>query len=159
MKEVSAAIAKLGQNEIVEIESKNFHNVQIGNETISLSLEDVEIVTEDIPGWLVASEGPITVALDINVTDDLKHEGIAREFVNRIQNIRKDSNFEVTNKITIQIQRNDLLNLAVEKHNEYIKSQTLGSSLELVNQLDTNDAREVDIDGIITYVLVKRSEH
>ena len=99
MKPISAAIAQMDQSAISEIETKGSYSININSETITLLPEDVEILSEDIPGWLVASEGAITIALDINVTEELKYEGIARELVNRIQNIRKESDFDVTDKI------------------------------------------------------------
>ncbi len=158
MKQISAAIAQMGQSDINDIESKGTYDILIENEKITLGKEDVEILSEDIPGWLVASEGSITVALDINVTDDLRHEGIAREFVNRIQNIRKESDFEVTDKIKVQIQKNDLFNEALLKHNEYISNQTLASSLILVDSIDNANARQVDIDEIVTSVLIEKQQ-
>ena len=91
----------------------------------------MEIISEDIPGWLVANEGKITVALDITITDELRYEGIAREFINRIQNLRKDSGFDVTDKISVEIQKHDAVNEAVKKHIDYIGSQTLAKNITL----------------------------
>ncbi len=156
MKEISLAIANLGQKQIGQFESNGTFELGINNETIKLELSDVEILSEDIPGWLVANEGPLTVALDINVTEELRHEGIAREFINRIQNIRKDSDFEVTDKVNIRILRNELLDAAVEKHSDYIRTQTLGATLGLVDQLDKAKAHEIDIDGVVTYAMVEK---
>jgi isoleucyl-tRNA synthetase len=156
MKQISAAIAQMGQADITAIEVKGSYAIEIENETIVLTPEDVEILSEDIPGWLVASEGALTVALDIHVTEELRQEGIAREFVNRIQNIRKESDFEVTDKIRVQIQKNDLLNEALEKHAEYISNQTLASSFVLVDSVKTENARQVDIDEVVTYVVVEK---
>jgi isoleucyl-tRNA synthetase len=121
-------------------------------------LEDVEIQSEDIPGLQVASEGAITVALDINVTPELRLEGIAREFVNRIQNLRKESNFEVTDKIILRIVRHPELNEAMDKFGDYIGHQTLASRVELVDQLpDDETAKLVEIDkGIETFIQVEK---
>jgi isoleucyl-tRNA synthetase len=105
---------------------------------------------------LVANEGKLTVALDIHVTDDLRHEGIAREFVNRIQNIRKDSDFEVTDKIKVQIQKHEELNVALEKHKDYISNQTLASELVLVDNLTTEQAKQIDIDNVVTMIVVEK---
>lgn len=113
---------------------------------IVLAPEDAEIQSEDIPGWLVANEGALTVALDINVTPELKEEGIARELINRIQNIRKDSGFDVTDKITVRISRNNATDAAIEKHAEYIGSQTLATSVTLADNAELNNAQEVEID-------------
>ena len=112
----------------------------------TLSLEDVEIQTEDIPGWLVASEGGLTIALDINLTEELKQEGIAREFINKIQNIRKESDFEVTDRIVLKIQKNERFNQAVENFSAYISNQTLANELILLDEIDHNQTHTVEID-------------
>ncbi|MDX9696720.1 MAG: class I tRNA ligase family protein, partial [Bacteroidales bacterium] len=149
MKEISQVVSQMTQENIVSLERNGSFEVQVGTEKINLSLEDVEISSEDIPGWLVANDGKLTVALDINITEELKLEGIAREFINRIQNIRKDSNFDVTDKIEIEIQRHDLINSAIEKHKDYIGAQTLAKSIQLVDQLDQNLVHIVEIDDDI----------
>jgi isoleucyl-tRNA synthetase len=149
MKEISLVVAQMTQENIVSLERNGSFEVQVGTEKINLSLEDVEITSEDIPGWLVANDGKLTVALDINITEELKLEGIAREFINRIQNIRKDSNFDVTDKIEIEIQRHDLINSAIEKHKDYIGAQTLAKSIQLVDQLDQKSVHVVEIDDDI----------
>ena len=146
MKEVSGAINSLGQEEIAVFEKEQVYPFSIGGERIQLTLEDVEIVSEDIPGWLVANEGSITVALDINITEELRQEGMARELINRIQNIRKESGFDVTDKIEVQIERHELINSAVETHGAYIGSQTLASKISLAEKLDNNGTRRIDID-------------
>ena len=111
-----------------------------------LSLEDVEIQTEDIPGWLVASEGGLTIALDINLTEELKQEGIAREFINKIQNIRKDSDFEVTDRIVLNIQKHEFYNAAVLLFKDYISNQTLASELVMVDLIEPANSHLVEID-------------
>lgn len=156
MKQISAAIAQMSQADIATIETQGAYEIQVENEKIVLSTEDVEILSEDIPGWLVASEGAITVALDINITEELRQEGIAREFVNRIQNIRKESDFEVTDKIKIRIQKNDLFDDALLKHSEYISNQTLASSFELVENIESENAKQVDIDETLTFIIVEK---
>jgi len=156
MKQISAAIAQMGQADISAIEMEGSFEIKAGEETIILAAEDVDILSEDIPGWLVASEGALTVALDIHVTEELRQEGIAREFVNRIQNIRKESDFEVTDKINVQIQKHDLLNEALKKHAEYISNQTLASSFVLVDNLEQEKAKQVDIDEVVTYMIVEK---
>jgi isoleucyl-tRNA synthetase len=120
--------------------------LNIEGQEILIGLEDVEIQTEDIPGWLVASEGGLTIALDINLTEELKQEGIAREFINKIQNIRKDSDFEVTDRIVLKIQKHDFYNQAVVSFSEYISNQTLASELVIVDQLDEANSHLVEID-------------
>ena len=146
MKQISQAVAQLSQEDIVSFERNESFELNVDIEKINLVLEDVEITSEDIPGWLVANDGKLTVALDINVTDELREEGIAREFINRIQNIRKDSNFDVTDKISIQIQKHTLINTAIEKFGEYISTQTLANSIDLVDNFEQNSVHFVEID-------------
>jgi len=114
--------------------------------TIVLEKEDVEIIPVDIPGWKVANDGQITVALDIMITPELKEEGIARELVNRIQNLRKDKDFEVTDKIVLKVQRNNLINSAISNNLEYICAEILASSLELVDDFKHNEGVMVELD-------------
>jgi isoleucyl-tRNA synthetase len=146
MKQISGEIAGFNQEDISQLEKSGVYELNIGGEVITLSLEDVEIQTEDIPGWTVASEGGLTIALDINLTEDLKQEGIAREFINKIQNIRKDSDFEVTDRIVLKIQKHDFYNRAVLNFKEYISNQTLASELVMVDQVDTERSHLVEID-------------
>lgn len=129
MKEIAAAVGAFTQDEISKIETEGLYDLQIAGETVELYLTDVEIITEDIPGWVVANQGTLTVALDITVTEGLWQEGIARELVNRIQNIRKDRGFDVTDKITLDLQKNDQIEEAISNFNDYICSETLAESL------------------------------
>ena len=149
MKYISAAIGKMSQEDIDELEKTGSYEIDAGKQKISIGLDDVEILSEDIPGWLVSSEGRITVALDVTITRDLRYEGIAREFINRIQNIRKDSGFDVTDKIVIEIEKNENINEAVMKHRDYIGSQTLANEIRLVDRLNS-DANEIEIVEDIT---------
>ncbi|BBE18018.1 isoleucyl-tRNA synthetase [Aquipluma nitroreducens] len=146
MKQISGEIAGFDQQDISNLEKTGSYDLNINGEKISLSLEDVEIQTEDVPGWLVASEGGLTIALDINLTEELKQEGIAREFINKIQNIRKESDFEVTDRIVLQIQKHDFYNLAVANFAEYISNQTLAYELVMVDQLEEENSTLVEID-------------
>jgi isoleucyl-tRNA synthetase len=146
MKQISGEIAAFNQHDISNLEKTGNYDLNIGGEIISLSLEDVEIQTEDIPGWLVASEGDLTIALDINLTEELKEEGIAREFINKIQNIRKESDFEVTDRIVLKIQKHDFYNQAIMNFSEYISNQTLASELVIVDQLNEVNSHLVEID-------------
>ena len=118
----------------------------------------MEIISEDIPGWLVANEGRLTVALDITVTEELLHEGIAREFVNRIQNIRKDSGFEVTDKIKVVIEDLPFISAAVKKHSDYIASQTLALEISLAPSAEMTSLtlKEIDIEEKMVKVLVEK---
>lgn len=147
MKQISQAIGEFTQEDISGFESTQQFKLEIEDQTIQLSLDDVEILSEDIPGWLVANDGNLTVALDITVTDKLRQEGIAREFINRIQNLRKDSGLEVTDKIKLRIMKQADIIAAVENFSDYIGSQTLAGSITLVDELNENEATEVIIDN------------
>lgn len=149
MKQISSAINQMNQDDIMAFEKAETFVLTLGEEKINLGLEDVEIISEDIPGWLVANDGKLTVAMDVNITDDLHREGIAREFINRIQNLRKESDFDVTDKIKLQIKKHSAVNDAVETHKAYIGSQTLAESVELVDELSEKDAKLVEIDSDI----------
>jgi len=146
MKEVSNAINDMDQEEIAAFEKEQTFQIVAGGERVQLGLEDVEIISEDIPGWLVANEGPITVALDINITEELRQEGVARELINRIQNIRKESGFDVTDKIDVLIEKHDLINGAIETHGKYIGSQTLAENIKLTEKIKNNESKRIDID-------------
>uniref|UniRef100_UPI003216D5E0 isoleucine--tRNA ligase n=1 Tax=uncultured Draconibacterium sp. TaxID=1573823 RepID=UPI003216D5E0 len=150
MKQIAGAVNQLGQDAISAFESAGEYEISAGDEKIVLTLEDVEILTEDIPGWTVATEGQMTIALDIDVTEELKQEGIAREFINKIQNLRKESDFEVTDRIKLSIAKHVGFNDAVENHKEYICAQTLADSLVLVENVDLEKANEVEIDKDVT---------
>lgn len=156
MKLVAGAVAQMTQDNIGQLEQDGTYMLNVADQELAITPDDVEITSEDIPGWTVSTEGQVTVALDIKITDDLRHEGIAREFVNRIQNIRKDSNFEVTDKINVKIEKHDELNEALEKHNDFICGQTLANSLTLVNTTSGNNIREIEIDDIKTKINIER---
>ena len=129
----------------------------INGTPVSLALEDVEIISEDIPGWQVANDGKLTVALDVTVSDDLKNEGIAREFVNRIQNIRKESGYDVTDKITVYIEDLEFVHEAVKRHASYIGSQTLATAVNLTKSFPDNNIREVEIDEVVVRMMVSKN--
>ncbi len=157
MKQIAAFVNQMTQEDIAAIEKEGVYNAVIAEQSIELSIEDVEIMSEDIPGWLVASEGKLTVALDINITEVLKQEGIAREFVNRIQNLRKDSGFDVTDKIILKIQKNDAINESVLNFKDYIASQTLAEEINLVDSCNETEGKLVEIDNDVeTYICVNK---
>jgi isoleucyl-tRNA synthetase len=153
MKGISAAIGTFTQRDISTLEQQNYLKLNIDGVDVDLTLEDVEIMSEDIPGWLIASEGKLTVALDVTLTPDLIQEGIAREFINRIQNLRKDSGFDVTDKISIEIQKHDAIIDAVNTYQNYIATQTLALSIDLVEKFNDTTAKEVEIDDDIKTLL------
>ena len=151
---VSKEIQGFTPEQINELDTNGEIALVISGKSITLSLEDVEISSQDIPGWLVANANGITVALDITLTEELKEEGIARELVNRIQNLRKDSGFEVTDKIKVHLQSNAILEKAIKANESYIKSETLTESLAFVNEL--NDGTEIEFDDIKTRILISK---
>lgn len=150
MKEVSSAIMGMSQKDISQIEREDSFEISINNEPQNINLQDVEIVSEDIPGWLVANDDKLTVALDVTLTNELLEEGIARELVNRIQNLRKDSGFDVTDKIKISILKHDLLSQAIENYKEYIASQTLAREILLVDSMPSGSASSIELDTDLT---------
>ncbi|MBQ1953807.1 MAG: isoleucine--tRNA ligase, partial [Alistipes sp.] len=145
-KQMAAAAATFTQEQIAAIESSAETTLEIAGETITVTPADFEITSEDMPGWLVASEGKLTVALDITVTDELRREGVARELINRIQNIRKDSGFEVTDKIRVEIELKDIVAGAVEHFADYIASQTLAQEVVAVAQPEGGVVVDSDVD-------------
>jgi len=152
------AFANEHQHEIIShIEKTNKYAVNIDGEEIVLETEDVEIIPIDIPGWKVANSGAITVALDITLTEPLKQEGVARELVNRIQNIRKDRGFELTDKIFVKIMRNNGIDEAIKNNLTYICSETLTGNLQMVDVLDAQTGMLVEVDeSVSTYVSVEK---
>ena len=157
MKDISNAVSGLTRQEIAAFESTGVHTFRINGQEVNLTTDDVEIISEDIPGWQVANDGRLTVALDVTITDDLRYEGIAREFVNRIQNIRKESGFDVTDKITVLIGDHDLIREAVKRHAAYIGSQTLASEVRVVSGFSGGDFREIEIDDLVVRIGVKKN--
>lgn len=146
MKAISAIINGFGKDEIAAIERDNAYEIAVEGEKITLSLEDVEVTSQDIPGWLVASEGSLTVALDITISDDLKKEGLSRDMVNRIQNLRKDKGLEVQDKIAVSYKTTDaMMSAALIDFSEYIKIETQAVSLE---SKEASGAEKFHIDGI-----------
>ncbi|MFA7446870.1 MAG: isoleucine--tRNA ligase [Weeksellaceae bacterium] len=154
MKSISVATAKLTNDEILQLENEEKINLDLGDKVIELSLEDFEISTSDIPGWTVASNSTLTVALDVTLTDELISEGLARELVNRIQNLRKDNGFELTDRIKLTINPNDQLRVAIDKNKDYICSETLTSEIVFAEELV--DGTEIEIDDLITEITISK---
>ncbi|MBI6120775.1 isoleucine--tRNA ligase [Salegentibacter maritimus] len=154
MKLIVNEINNLTSEDIATIEREGEIAVNLNGEMIKLATEEVEITSQDIEGWLVASSGNITVALDVSISEELKMEGIARELVNRIQNIRKDSGFEVTDTIEVTLQRDGIVENAVNQNITYIKNETLTASLEFAEVV--NEGVEVAFDDITTKMLIKK---
>lgn len=142
MKMVAAQLQELSQEEISNFEKSGVYTLNIDGNDIMIEKGDVEILSEDIPGWLVANNGSITIALDVTITPELQKEGIAREFVNRIQNIRKSSGFEITDKICVKIENSENVKGAIESFGDYVASQVLANSIELVEKV----ANPIELD-------------
>ena len=151
---ISKEIQGFSSEQISQLDKEGSLNIVIAGKEVTLSLEDVEITSQDIEGWLVANSNGITVALDITISEELKQEGIARELVNRIQNIRKDSGFEVTDKIKVQLKRCGLLEEAILENEDYIKSETLTSDLVFVDELE--NGIEIEFDEIKTKITITK---
>ena len=154
MKAVAAAVSEMSQEAIAELEKNGKYAFQLDGGEAVVEATDVEIFSEDIPGWLVANEGKLTVALEVTVTEELKREGIARELVNRIQNIRKSSGFEITDKINIVLSKNPDTDGAVNEYNTYICNQVLANSLTLADEVA--DGTELNFDDFSLYVKVTK---
>ena len=152
MKAVAAAVAEMSQEAIAELEKNSSYTLQLDGTDVLVETTDVEIFSEDIPGWLVANEGKLTVALDVTVTEELRREGVARELVNRIQNIRKSSGLEITDKIKITLSKNQQTDDAVNEYKDYICNQVLGTSLTLTDEVE--NGTELNFDDFSLYVSV-----
>jgi isoleucyl-tRNA synthetase len=154
MKEIAAAFGTLTKKEISEIERNGQYTLKLDSGDVLIEAEDAEIITEDMPGWMVANEGKLTVALDITVTEALLREGIARELVNRIQNIRKSSGYEITDKIVVEIENRPEIEGAVQEYGSYIAAQTLANSVTLKNVI--GNATELDFEEYIVKISVEK---
>jgi isoleucyl-tRNA synthetase len=152
MKAVSSALAAFTQDDILKIEKERQYSLSIDREAVTLQLSEVEITSEDIPGWTVANKGSLTVALDITLTTELENEGNAREFVNRIQKIRKESGFELTDRIVVKVAASNGLKNSLAQFNDYICAEILADKLELVPEI--KDGIEIEINDISLKVIV-----
>lgn len=154
MKLIAAAINQFTSKDIDKIEKDGHITIIINDKNTTLEQSDVEITSKDIEGWLVANEGKITVALDVTITEDLKQEGVARELINRIQNARKDSGLEVTDKIELTILRYKNLETAINNNKNYIMAETLTSSLQFTDVME--DGFDVEFDDIVSKLAIKK---
>ena len=153
MKSVAAAMDGLSQEQIAELEKQGTIAISVEGQDITVEAVDVEIISEDIPGWLVANEGNLTVALEVELTEELKNEGMARELINRIQNIRKESGLEITDRIQITLAPHAEVETAVNGFGEYIKTQVLADSIVIA----ANDGQEVDFDEFKINIKITKS--
>ncbi len=157
MKEVAGQIAAMDNEAIATLEKNGQMNVKIGDNIMPITLDEVEITADDIPGWSIATEGKLTVALDIILTESLIHEGFAREIVNKAQAYRKDMGLEVTDRIQVQIQQANELMTPVEKYNSYICAEILADSLVLVPSLAAENAVDIEVNDIKTKIYIKKT--
>ena len=157
MKAIAGALSEFTQEDIRAIETNGSFDIKVENESVQIALDEVEIVTEDIPGWLVANQGNLTVALDINLSDSLIDEGIARELVNKIQNLRKEMKFNVTDRIVVEIEKLDWIEPAIKNNFEYICSEILAEKLDLSDSIDTKFS--MDLNDKEVKLLLSRVEN
>lgn len=155
MKEIAVAFGTLSKHEISEIERNGSYTLKLASGDVLIEAEDAEIITEDMPGWMVANEGKLTVALDITVTEALLREGIARELVNRIQNIRKSNGYEITDKIVVEIESREEIAAAIEEYGQYIATQTLANSVLL--KAEISDATELDFEDYLVKISIQKA--
>lgn len=153
MKQLATAIQSMEQSAILAFEKEGSYTFDIEGQQAMIELADAEIISEDIPGWLVANEGRLTVALDVTITEELRREGIARELVNRIQNIRKSNGFDITDRIIVKISKHEQIIEAVKDYNDYIATQVLADSIELNDEVNGLD---IDMDGYHLQISVEK---
>ena len=153
MKQLAAEVQAMSQEAIAAFETDGNYSFDIDGQTATIELADAEIISEDIPGWLVANAGRLTVALDVTITDDLRKEGIARELVNRIQNIRKSSGLDITDRIVVKISDQEQIRETVSEYNAYISSQVLADKIELTN---VKNGQEIDMDDYILQIEIAK---
>jgi isoleucyl-tRNA synthetase len=154
MRSIGAAIQTLTQEDINNIEKEGEIDLKVGDNFVKLSIDEVEISSQDIEGWLVANQGGLTVALDVTISDELRKEGNARELINRVQNLRKDSGLEVTDRIKLSIENNAILAEAVATNKEYIMNETLTSELNFVEAIE--NGTDVVFDDVETKILIEK---
>ena len=157
MKPLAAAIQQMSQDDINAFEKAGSFALKVNDQDVQLDRADVEIISEDIPGWLVANEGRLTVALDITVTEELRKEGLARELVNRVQNLRKSSGFDITDKVNLFILSNDMIDDAIREYRDYIANQVLAASIEIEDEA-VSDAVELDFEDFKLSVHIEKAE-
>jgi isoleucyl-tRNA synthetase len=153
MKGVAAAMTELSQEQIAQLESQGSIAIMAEGQQLTVEAADVDIISEDIPGWLVANEGALTVALEVELNDELRNEGMARELINRIQNIRKESGLEITDRIVVTIAPHEQVQKAVTAFGDYVKTQVLANDI----RIETNDGQEVDFDDFKLNIKIAKS--
>ena len=152
MKSIAAQMASLSQDQITQLETEGSIKLDIEGEEAVVDASDVEIISEDIPGWLVSNEGNLTVALEIELTDELLNEGMARELINRIQNIRKESGLEITDRVAVTVASNEQTDKAIAEYADYIKTQVQADELNI----GVNDGEAVDFDDFTLNIKIEK---
>jgi isoleucyl-tRNA synthetase len=152
MKGVASTMDQLSQEQIAQLEQQGTIAIEVEGQALTVEAVDVEIISEDIPGWLVANEGNLTVALEVELTDDLKNEGMARELINRIQNIRKESGLEITDRIVVTLAPHAEVEKSLNSYADYIKTQVLADDIKVA----ANDGQEVDFDEFKLNIKVEK---
>ncbi len=155
MKAIAAAVSKLSQSEIIALEKDGKLPLSVEGQSVEIESADVDIYSEDIPGWLVSNEGTLTIALEVQLTDDLKKEGLARELVNRLQNLRKDTGLEITDRIIVTLQKDERLMAAVEAHKDYVCGQVLANDIRFTDNIE--DGVEIDLDEFKVKGLIQKA--
>ena len=153
MKGVAAQMAALSQDDIAKLEKDGKLNINVDGNDLEVLAADVDIISEDIPGWLVSNEGNLTVALEVELTDDLKREGMARELINRIQNLRKETGLEITDRIVVTLSPNAETDAAIESYGDMVKTQVLANDIKIGD----NDGQEVDFDDFKLNIKVEKA--
>jgi isoleucyl-tRNA synthetase len=154
MKGVAAKMDSLSQEEIAELETSGSYRFDLDGQPVVVEVADVEIISEDIPGWLVSNEGSLTVALEVELTDALRQEGMARELINRIQNLRKETGLEITDRIKVTVSPNAEAEAAIRGYGDYIKSQVLADDLVVAD----NDGAETEFDEFKLNIKVEKNQ-
>ena len=154
MKGIAAVMSALEQDQIELLEKQGWLNVDVEGQSVTVESADVDIISEDIPGWLVSNEGNLTVALEVELNDDLRNEGMARELINRVQNMRKEAGFEITDRVCVYVSHNDAMEKAIDNYSDYIKGQVLADNIEVS---DDNRGTEVEFDDFKLYIDVVKS--
>ena len=154
MKGIAAVMSALEQDQIELLEKQGWLNVDVEGQSVTVESADVDIISEDIPGWLVSNEGNLTVALEVELNDDLRNEGMARELINRVQNMRKEAGFEITDRICVYVSPNNAMEKAIDNYSDYIKGQVLADNIEVS---DDNRGTEVEFDDFKLYIDVVKS--
>ena len=156
MKAISKIVSGFSQEDIAEIQHNEGWTGDVNGDEICLTQDDFEINAKDIPGWVVASEGKLTVALDVTVTERLKAEGIARELINKVQNLRKDNRLEVTDKIVLNISSTSIIESAINTHKEYISNEVLASEINFVKHEETIQSVDIENSNDTRVSLIKK---